>query len=144
MAAKITIEFDSVPDSAILALIGQLSGEWPSAVTEEPKKRTATRKKAEPTPEPATVSGALDIGDKPSPVEVKTEPTPEPGPSEDDDPIDADLTKEVVEKASAVIRAGHPDEVRSALDAVGAAKVSSMATKGQVRKFLALIESLTP
>ena len=138
MQFNITIDSEEIEGPKRVALgilLGLLpvndDGTTPEAKP-EPKKRT-TRKKAEPEPvkaEPEPV--------KPEPEPVKAE-TPD-----DEEPVDAELTKEVVDKASAVIRAGHAAEVRSALDSIGAAKVSTLANKGQVRQFLSLIESLVP
>ena len=145
MQFNITIDSEEIEGPKRVALgilLGLLpvndDGTTPEAKP-EPKKRT-TRKKAEPEPvkaEPEPV--------KPEPEPVKPEPEPVKAETPDDEePVDAELTKEVVDKASAVIRAGHAAEVRSALDSIGAAKVSTLANKGQVRQFLSLIESLVP
>ena len=141
MQFNITIDSEEIEGPKRVAL-GILLGLLPvndDGTTPEAKKRT-TRKKAEPEPVKA----------EPEPVKAEPEPVkPEPEPvkaetPDDDEPVDAELTKEVVDKASAVIRAGHAAEVRSALDSIGAAKVSTLANKGQVRQFLSLIESLVP
>ena len=148
MQFNITIDSEEIEGPKRVAL-GILLGLLPvndDGTTPEAKKRT-TRKKAEPEPvkaEPEPVKA------EPEPVKAEPEPVkPEPEPvkaetPDDDEPVDAELTKEVVDKASAVIRAGHAAEVRSALDSIGAAKVSTLANKGQVRQFLSLIESLVP
>lgn len=141
MQFNITIDSEEIEGPKRVALgilLGLLpvndDGTTPEAKP-EPKKRT-TRKRAEPVKaEPV----------KPEPEPVKPEPEPVKAETPDDEePVDAELTKEVVDKASAVIRAGHAAEVRSALDSIGAAKVSTLANKGQVRQFLTLIESLVP
>lgn len=143
MQFNITIDSEEIEGPKRVALgilLGLLpvndDGTTPEAKP-EPKKRTkkAEPVKAEPEPEPVKA--------EPEPVKPEPEPVKAETP-DDEEPVDAELTKEVVDKASAVIRAGHAAEVRSALDSIGAAKVSTLANKGQVRQFLSLIESLVP
>src|SRR5690625_4414450 len=114
MQFNITIDSEEIEGPKRVAL-GILLGLLPvndDGTRPEAKKR-AIRKKAvtvKAKPEPVKAEP------EPEPVKVEPDPVKAESSDDDDEPVDAGLTKEVVDKASAVIRAGHAAEVRSALD----------------------------